>query len=68
VAGFDLRNGLDRWFPTLLRYVGLALTLWEPFIDSFNHPPVFFGGLALAGLKEFWPNGGGGQPKPGAKG
>lgn len=54
-----LQGALDRWWPTLLRYSGLALGAWEIAIDGLSNPSVLILAAGMMGLKDVLAQGGG---------
>lgn len=47
-----LREALDLWWPTLVRYGGMALAAYEVVIDDFQNPSALILAGGMMGLKE----------------
>jgi hypothetical protein len=47
-----VRRRLDDWWPTLLRYTGLLIALYEIFPQGLEHPAVLVLAGGMMGLKD----------------
>lgn len=41
------RKALDEWFPTVVRYVGVIVLLWELAIDKGQNPAMITAAMGL---------------------
>lgn len=56
------RHRLDEWFPTLVRYIGVALMVYAAFIDKGANPALIPTALGMILFKTVY---NGGPPKGG---
>jgi len=47
-----LRERLDLWWPTTVRYVGMAVAIYEILVDKFHNPSALVLAGGMMGLKE----------------
>lgn len=60
----SLHDSLDLWWPTVIRYAGLGIVIYETIWDKVDRPSLLVLAAGMMGLKEvvkFAKNGQGGQ-------
>jgi hypothetical protein len=43
----DKRKVLDEWFPTIIRYLGIIVLLWEIMIDRGKNPAMITAAMGM---------------------
>ena len=43
----DKRRALDEWFPTIVRYLGIIILLWEVLVDTGKNPALITAAMGM---------------------
>lgn len=48
------RQQLDDWFPTIVRYAGVALAIYTAIVHQFDRPSLAILAAGMIGFKTIW--------------